>query len=81
MSLYIFSIENFVVVGRIHLLIYTEEKEKGKALFVEILLIGVDFRNGYIVVSIYKANNKNANYIKRIEKCSLKEYYLHWIIG
>ena len=33
----LFYIENFVVVGRIYPLIYTEEKEKGKTLFVEIL--------------------------------------------
>ena len=37
----LFYIENFVVVGRIYPLIYTEEKEKGKTLFIEILLIGV----------------------------------------
>ena len=37
----LFYIENFVVVGRTYPLIYTEEKEKGKTLFVEILLIGV----------------------------------------
>lgn len=34
----LFYIENFVVVGRTYPLIYTEEKEKGKTLFVEILL-------------------------------------------
>lgn len=49
----LFYIENFVVVGRTYPLIYTEEKEKGKTLFVEILLSWT--RNGYIVVSIYKA--------------------------
>ena len=37
----LFYIENFVVVGRIYPLIYTEEKEKGKTLFVEILLVGL----------------------------------------
>ena len=38
----LFYIENFVVVGRIYPLIYTEEKEIGKTLFVEILLIELD---------------------------------------
>ena len=37
----LFYIDNFVVVGRTYPLIYTVAKEKGKTLFVEILLIGV----------------------------------------
>ena len=44
----LFYIENFVVVGRIYPLIYTEEKEIGKTLFVEIpnYAIGrIDIRN------------------------------------
>ena len=77
----LFYIENFVVVGRTYPLIYTEEKEKGKTLFVEILLIGVGLAMAKLLYQFIKLKElKIANYaIGRIDirNTVLKEYYLH----
>ena len=54
----LFYIENFVVVGRIYPLIYTEEKEIGKTLFVEILLIGVGLAMDTLLYQFIKLRNK-----------------------